>query len=30
MAQGMESNVTDDESDTTSLDDLVELVPEQK
>jgi archaellum component FlaC len=30
MAQGMESNVSDDESDTTSLDDLVELVHEQK
>jgi hypothetical protein len=26
----MESNVSDDESDTTSLDDLVELVHEQK
>jgi hypothetical protein len=30
MAKGMESNVGDDESDTTSLDDLVELVHEQK
>jgi hypothetical protein len=30
MAKGMESNVSDDESDTTSLDDLVELVHEQK
>jgi hypothetical protein len=30
MARGMESNVSDDESDTTSLDDLVELVHEQK
>jgi hypothetical protein len=30
MAKGMESNVCDDESDTTSLDDLVELVHEQK
>jgi hypothetical protein len=30
MAQGMESNVSDDESDTASLDDLVELVHEQK
>jgi hypothetical protein len=30
MAQSMESNVSDDESDTTSLDDLVELVHEQK
>jgi hypothetical protein len=30
MAQGMESNVSDDKSDTTSLDDLVELVYEQK
>jgi hypothetical protein len=30
MAQGMESNVSDDESDTTSIDDLVELVHEQK
>jgi hypothetical protein len=30
IAQGMESNVSDDESDTTSLDDLVELVHEQK
>jgi hypothetical protein len=30
MAQGMESNICDDESDTTSLDDLVELVHEQK
>jgi hypothetical protein len=26
----MESNVSDDESDSTSLDDLVELVHEQK
>jgi hypothetical protein len=30
MAQGMESNVSDDEFDTTFLDDLVELVHEQK
>jgi hypothetical protein len=30
MAQGMDSNVSDGESDTTSLDDLVELVHEQK
>jgi hypothetical protein len=30
MAKGMESNVSDDESDTTSLDDLVELVHVQK
>jgi hypothetical protein len=30
MAKGMESDVSDDESDTTSLDDLVELVHEQK
>jgi hypothetical protein len=30
MAKGMESNVSDDESKTTSLDDLVELVHEQK
>jgi hypothetical protein len=30
MAKGMESNVSDDESDTTSLDDLIELVHEQK
>jgi hypothetical protein len=30
MAKGMESNVSDDESDTTSLDGLVELVHEQK
>jgi hypothetical protein len=30
MAKGMESNVSNDESDTTSLDDLVELVHEQK
>jgi predicted nuclease with TOPRIM domain len=30
MAKGMESTVSDDESDTTSLDDLVELVHEQK
>jgi hypothetical protein len=30
MAKGMESNVSDDESDTTSLYDLVELVHEQK
>jgi hypothetical protein len=30
MAKGMESNVSDDESDTTSLSDLVELVHEQK
>jgi hypothetical protein len=30
MAKGMESNVSDDESDTTSLDDLIELVREQK
>jgi hypothetical protein len=28
--QGIESNVSDDESDTTSLDDLIELVHEQK
>jgi hypothetical protein len=30
MAKGMEGNVSDDESDTTTLDDLVELVHEQK
>jgi hypothetical protein len=30
MAQVMESNVSDGESDTTSLDELVELVHEQK
>jgi hypothetical protein len=30
IAKGMESNVSDDESDTTSLNDLVELVHEQK
>jgi predicted nuclease with TOPRIM domain len=30
MAKGMESNVSDDESDITSFDDLVELVQEQK
>jgi hypothetical protein len=30
MSKGMESNVSDDESDTTSLDDLVEVVHEQK
>jgi hypothetical protein len=30
MAKGMESNVSDDESDTTSLNDLFELVHEQK
>jgi regulator of replication initiation timing len=30
MAKGMESNVSDDESDTNSLNDLVELVHEQK
>jgi hypothetical protein len=30
MAKGMESNVSDDEFDTTSLDDLLELVHEQK
>jgi hypothetical protein len=30
MAKGMESNVRDDESDTTSLDDHLELVHEQK
>jgi hypothetical protein len=30
MAKGMESNVSDDESDTTSRDDLVELAHEQK
>jgi hypothetical protein len=30
MAKGMESNVSEDESDTTSLDDFVELVHEQK
>jgi phenylalanyl-tRNA synthetase alpha subunit len=29
MAKGMESNLSDDESDTTSLDHLVELVHEQ-
>jgi hypothetical protein len=29
-AKGMESNVSDDESDTTSLNNLVELVHEQK
>jgi hypothetical protein len=29
-AKGMESNVSDDESDTTSLNDLVELIHEQK
>jgi hypothetical protein len=30
MAQGMESNVSDDESDNTSLNDIVELVHDQK
>jgi hypothetical protein len=30
MAKAMENNVSDDESDTTSLDDLVELIHEQK
>jgi hypothetical protein len=30
MAKGMESNVSDDESDTTSLNDIVDLVHEQK
>jgi hypothetical protein len=30
IAKGMESNVSDDESDTTSLNDLVELIHEQK
>jgi hypothetical protein len=30
MANGMESNVSDDESDTTSLDDIVELVHDKK
>jgi hypothetical protein len=30
MAKGMENNVSDDESDTASLDDLVQLVYEQK
>jgi hypothetical protein len=30
MAQGMGSDVSDDESNTTSLDDFVELVHEQK
>jgi hypothetical protein len=30
VAKGMESNVSDEKSDTTSLDDLVELVHEQK
>jgi hypothetical protein len=30
MAKGMERDVSDDESDTSSLDDLVELVHEQK
>jgi hypothetical protein len=30
MAKGMENNVSDDESDTTSLDDLVELVQSKK
>jgi hypothetical protein len=30
MAKGMESNVSDNESDTTSLDDIVELVHEKK
>jgi hypothetical protein len=30
MAKGMERNVSDDESDTTSLDDLIGLVHEQK
>jgi hypothetical protein len=30
MAKGIESNVSDDKSDTTSLDDLVEIFHEQK
>jgi hypothetical protein len=30
MAQDMENNVSDDESDTTALDDLVEIIHEQK
>jgi hypothetical protein len=30
MAQGMESNVSDNESDTTSLDEPVEIVHEKK
>jgi hypothetical protein len=30
MSHGMESNVSDDESNATSLDDLVELVHEKK
>jgi chromosome segregation ATPase len=30
MAKGIESNVSDDKSDTTSLDDLVELVHKEK
>jgi hypothetical protein len=30
VAKGIESNVSDDESETTSLDDHVELVHEQK
>jgi hypothetical protein len=30
MVKGMESNLSDDEFDTTSLNDLVELVHEQK
>jgi hypothetical protein len=30
MAKGMESNVSDDKSNTTSLDDLVKLVHEKK
>jgi hypothetical protein len=30
MAKGIQSNVSDEKSDTTSLDDLVELVHEQK
>jgi hypothetical protein len=30
MAKGIESNVSDDKYDTTYLDDLVELVHEQK
>jgi hypothetical protein len=30
MAKGMESNVSDDESNTISLEDIVELVHEQK
>jgi hypothetical protein len=30
MAQGMEKNVSDGESDATSIDDLIELIHEQK